>query len=167
MRRARGPTRLADLLPGAVGPVAAQRGFAATELIARWQDIAGPEIGPRTRPLRLAWPPRGEATDTAQTPTAVLHLKVESAFAMALHFEAPRLIERINAHLGWRCVGEVRLRQGPVGGAASEGPAPLPPPSREQSERLSAAVAQADDALAASLRRFGEAVMGSRIRRDR
>jgi hypothetical protein len=41
-------------------------------------------------------------------------IRVEGAFAIELQHMADVLIDRINAHLGWRCVGRLQFKQGPI-----------------------------------------------------
>jgi hypothetical protein len=159
MQRRHGPKRLADMIPAAIGQAAAERGFAAVELLSRWTEIAGPELGPRCRPVRFAWPPRGRASDPTAAPVgAVLHLRVESGFALNLQYESEALIARINAYLGWRCVEQIRLKQGPVGapGKGARAQPPLPAAARAALDDRLAAV---DADLAGPLRRLGEAVL--------
>lgn len=159
MRRSSGPRRLADLVPACVGPAAAERGFAAAELVSRWRDIAGPEIGAHSRPLRFGWPPRGRATDPTAAPAgAVLYLRVESGFALALQYQSEALIGRINAYLGWRCVEALRFKQGPLGPANGRAPASARLPA-EADEALAARLKGLDDALAEPLRRLGREVL--------
>ena len=47
---------------------------------------------------------------------ATLVVRVDGAFALELQHLAPLLVERINAHLGWRCIGKLALRQAPLAG---------------------------------------------------
>ena len=50
----------------------------------------------------------------ARPEPATLVVRVESAFALEMQHLAPIVIERVNAHYGWRCVGRLVLKQGPV-----------------------------------------------------
>lgn len=162
MHKYSGPRRLAELVPACVGPAAAERGFATAELLSRWPQIAGAQFGTRSRPVRFSWPPRGQASDPAAGPGgAVLHVKVENGFAMALQYESEALIARINAYLGWRCVQAIRFKQGPVGnrGAAAAPPAALDPAA---DMRLARSLDGVDETLAAPLRRLGRAVLAGR-----
>ena len=47
-------------------------------------------------------------------PPATLVLRVDGAFALEAQHAAAIIVERVNAHLGWRCVGKVAFRQGPL-----------------------------------------------------
>ena len=50
-------------------------------------------------------------------------IRVESAFALELQHLAPVVIERVNAYYGWRCIGKLVLKQGPVRRAEKKRPA--------------------------------------------
>jgi hypothetical protein len=101
-----GPRSLATLIPKLVRPAIGKRGFAEAGLIADWPAIAGAEIAVHCRPERLEFP-RGERTD------GTLHLRVEGAWAVAIQHLEPQLVERINASLGYRAIGRLRLLQAP------------------------------------------------------
>jgi hypothetical protein len=160
MRKPFGPRPIAELLPGALGEAATKRGFAGAELLGRWPAIAGGDIARHTRPVRLQWAPRGEATDPDKPPpAAVLHIRVDGAFALELQYATEQLIERINAYLGWRCVGAIRMRQGPVHSGENGAPS-LPPLPEDAARRLDASLGGVEEkVLANSLRRLGQAVL--------
>ncbi len=75
---------------------------------------------------------------------------------------APMLIERINAHLGWRCIGKLALRQAPLQGRPPPKPPP-PPPSPAAIERARDLVAGIeDDGLRMALVRLGSRALKPR-----
>jgi hypothetical protein len=166
MRKPFGPRAVGELIPDCLGEFAAKRGFAGAEILARWPSIAGEAIARHARPVRLQWPPRGAAADPEEIPAAaVLHIRVDGAFALELQYEADRLVERINAYLGWRCVGALRMRQGPV---EQRAPRPSAPSvvDAEAEARIAACLAPvAEEELAASLRRLGRAVLAKPVTR--
>jgi hypothetical protein len=167
MRKPFGPRPVGELIPACLGELSARRGFAGAEILARWQGIAGEAIAAHARPVRLQWPPRGGATDPDETPAAaVLHIRVEGAFALELQYEADRLVERINAYLGWRCVGSLRMRQGPVEARSAPRRSKPAPIDGEAERRLAASLAPvAEEPLAASLEKLGRAVLARRVTR--
>ena len=61
-------------------------------------------------------------------------IRVEGAFALELQHLAPIVIERVNTYYGWRCIGKLVLKQGPVRRAEKKRPAPpvLSAADREQ-----------------------------------
>jgi hypothetical protein len=70
-------------------------------------------------------------------------------------------MERVNTYYGWRCIGKLVLKQGPV-----RRPEKKRPPARTLSpadrEKVSAALEPiAEESLKAALDRLGQAVVGS------
>lgn len=153
---------LAELVPGAMGEALAAQGFAGSEILLRWNDIAGPELGSRSEPFRLAWPRgKGEGRDRAP---ATLHVQVESAFSLELQMQSAVIIERINRYFGWRCVGAIKIKQGPPGRrkAPPRTEAKLPPEAEERIASLTSGLE--DDRLADALKRLGRAVSSAQRR---
>ena len=111
MRR---PKPLADLLAPVLGPALAAQGFTGGDVISAWPEIVGERLAARSRPLRVEWPRRRAGQGAEPRDPATLILRVESAFALELQHLAPVVLERINAVYGWRCVGKLVLKQGPV-----------------------------------------------------
>lgn len=106
---------LADLIAGTVDPVLARQGFGQSNIILYWDDIVGERIASGSQPLKLQWPPRGKNPDPSRNiEPASLVIRVESGFALELQHLAPVIIDRVNAHLGWKCVGRLQLKQGPI-----------------------------------------------------
>lgn len=151
---------LAELVPDAMGKVLAAQGFAGGEILLRWRDIAGPELADRSEPVKLAWP-RGKAQERAP---ATLHVQVESAFSLEFQMQSAVIMERINRYFGWRCVGAVKLKQGPVGRRkpAPQAEIPISPEQEAHIESLTAGVE--DSRLAEALQRLGRAVAAARRR---
>jgi hypothetical protein len=105
--------------------------------------------------VKLEWPRRGRGDFHSRPEPATLIVRVESAFALELQHMAPLLIERINAHYGWRCVGRLVLKQGPVPRAKAKA---APPPELTADERtaLAAKTAAVSEApLRDALERLG------------
>ena len=93
---------------------------------------------------------------------ATLVLKVEGAFALEVEMASAQILERINAIFGWRCVGKLRLRQGPVR-TPSQPRAKELPLDGERAERLATTLAGVrDEELRASLERLGRSVLAQR-----
>jgi hypothetical protein len=80
-------------------------------LLFAWKEIVGQRIAESTRPVGLKWPPRAEKSNADVAAPATLIVRVDSAQAMDVQFALPRMIEAINAHVGWKCVGQIALRQ--------------------------------------------------------
>ncbi|HEX8166004.1 MAG TPA: DciA family protein [Beijerinckiaceae bacterium] len=155
------PKPLADFIDACLGPALARQGFAASDVIVAWPEIAGERLAAWSRPIKLEWPRRGRPDPDARPEPAALVVRVESAFALEMQHLAPLLVERINAHYGWRCVGRIVLKQGPVPRpkAKPKLPAELPAEDRERlAEKIRGVEAEP---LRAALDRLGAAVVGS------
>ena len=157
------PKPLADLIDACLGPALAAQGFASSDIIVAWPEIVGERLANFTQPLRLEWPRGPAARDRETRPEpATIVVRVESAFALEMQHLAPIVIERVNAHYGWRCIGRVVLKQGPVRRSASAPPSP-PPLTDQDRHRVNEAVRDVgEDALRGALERLGEAVIGAR-----
>jgi hypothetical protein len=128
---------LADLVGAAMDPVLARQGFGESDLILYWEDIVGARLAAMSEPIKLRWPPRGRSSDLSLVEPATLVIRVESGFALEMQHLADAVLERVNAHLGWKCVGRIALKQGPLGRqrsgkAASQGPSPAARASAEE-----------------------------------
>lgn len=96
-------------------------GFPAAAILTDWPMIVGAEVAAYTAPERLRWPnrPAPEADSDDQEPWhgaegATLQLRVEGPRALELQHRIPQLIERINAHFGFRAITDIRILQAPV-----------------------------------------------------
>ena len=154
-RRRSGARPLADFVAPGIADVCGKAGFSAVEVVTHWDEIVGPDLAPRCLPVRLQWPREEGAA-------ATLVVRVEGAYAIELQYASGIIVERINSYFGWRCVGRLQLRQGPVPQRHSRPPAPIEP------DKASVATVRAeigrfeDEALAASLAR-----LGALVRRER
>ena len=82
-----------------------RNGFASAELVAQWGVIADSDAAAQARPLRINWPKGASAARMGGT----LVLKAPAALALDLHYEAPRLIERVNQYLGYGAIGAIKI----------------------------------------------------------
>lgn len=158
-------TPLADLVGKALDPVVAKQGFGESDIILHWDHIVGPRLAAVSDPVRLQWPPRPSGrSPTAPPDPATLVVRIEGAFAIELQHVAPLVIERVNARLGWKCVGRIGIRQGP-GTRRPPRPARVPPDPQAAREAREAAAAIEDEALRAALARLGAAALTASRRR--
>ena len=146
---------LADLVGSLIDPVLARQGFGEADIILHWDDIVGARLSAVSRPLQLKWPPRPPGRIEPPQP-ATLVVRVESAFALELQHSADQVLARVNAHLGWRCVGKLAFRQGPVEAPAARGAGHGRPPAPAALEKAAAGLgAIEDEGLRAALARLG------------
>ena len=145
---------LAQLASGFLAEAFKKQGFASTELVTRWQDIVGPEIGAHAEPIKLQWP---RAIDGEPAEPATLVLRVEGPAAIEIQHLSNVILERVNRFFGWQAVGRVALRQAPLTRHAASPVAVEPAP--QEVERVAAALsAVADDELRMALARLGAAI---------
>jgi hypothetical protein len=145
---------LAQLASGFLAEAFKKQGFASTELVTRWQDIVGPEIGAHAEPIKLQWP---RAVDGEPAEPATLVLRVEGPAAIEIQHLSNVIMERVNRFFGWQAVGRIALRQAPLTRHAASPAAVEPAP--QEVERVAAALsAVADDELRMALARLGAAI---------
>lgn len=148
---------LARALRLTLDPCARRRGFAAATLFAEWSLIVGPVLARRCQPARL------EPGRSARSIGGTLVLHAGGGAALELQHAMPQLIERINAHYGFKAVRQVRLVQAPLPPA----PAPERPLGRalasDEEVDVQAAVAAVTEAgLRGALAGLGRAIRATR-----
>jgi hypothetical protein len=147
--------KLSELATGFLAETFKKQGFASTELVSRWANIVGPEIGAHAEPIKLQWPrtPDGEPSEPA-----TLVLRVEGPAAVEIQHLSNVILERVNRFFGWPAVGRLALRQAPLSRRTVAAHAPAGPPAAEI-EHVAAALGEvADDDLRMALARLGAAV---------
>lgn len=157
--RRRGPSPLADFVAPCIAPVLRKQGFGESDVVLHWPEIVGERLAEVCEPLKLQWPPAPPAPGPeAEARPATLVIRVEGAFALELQHLTSVVIERVNAHLGWRCVGRILLKQGPLQHAARR-KKPAPPDAACQARAEEATQRIDDEGLRAALSRLGARVM--------
>jgi hypothetical protein len=160
--RSFGPKPLADLVAPTLDPVLARQGFSEADLLLHWPDIVGSELAAHCAPLKLEWRRRRASEHRDATPPAVLIVRTEGAFALQLQHMASVVVERVNTHLGWACVGKLALRQGPLPQPAVSRRVRLVPDAAAQREAGRSTAGVADDNLRNALTRLGASVLSRR-----
>ncbi len=178
---------LADYALRQIDPLVARRGFGEAALILRWQEIVGERIASLCAPERLQWPPRPRrkvevalivhgdkvrAERTRGSEPATLILRVEPGFGLDIQHMTQTIVDRVNAHLGWRCVGRIIQRQGAspllpnfLSLSARPSPPPSDPAARARAEAVVAGIA--DLSLQSALLRLGENALRQKNGADR
>jgi hypothetical protein len=151
---------LADLVQTAIDPVLRRQGFGQSDLVLFWDDIVGERLAAMSQPVKVQWPVRqhGRAAENGPAP-ATLIVRVETGFALELQHLAPIVIERVNAHFGWRCVSRLLLKQGPVAAPplARHGPRPSDKVAETAAETIVGS--GMDEPLRLALTRLGARVL--------
>jgi hypothetical protein len=88
-----------------------KQGFASSELVTRWTDIAGAEIAAHAQPEKIRWQrtPEGDPPEPG-----TLVLRVEGPKAIEIQHQAGVIVERVNRFFGWKAIGQIALRQAPL-----------------------------------------------------
>ena len=147
------PRPLADLLNSTLSEGLARQGFASTELISRWRDIVGAEIGGSSEPVKIQWP---RSSDGDEPEPATLVLRVEGPAALEIQHLSAVILERVNRFFGWQAIGRIALRQAPL--KRREEPV-RPALDLEAAERIAAAMPEiTDESLRQALGRLGAAI---------
>ncbi len=153
---------LADLTAKAMDPVLAKQGFGAADLVLNWEEIVGDRLARVCEPIKLQWPTRPPKAEPGQVEPASLIVRVESGFAIELQHVGGTIIERVNTHLGWRCIGKLLLRQGPIGTQTKAKRRTLvdDPLARAQAEAEVASIE--DEGLREALTRLGTRILSEK-----
>jgi hypothetical protein len=156
MKPARGfAAQLGSLLKGVVEPTLAARGLGETSLVTAWPEIVGAEIARYARPIEIKWPPRGAKRGPEDAAPATLVLRVDGAFALEAQHAGPIIVERVNAHLGWRCIERVAFRQGPLAELKRKRRALPAPSAKAQAQAIALAAPIDDEELRLALTKLG------------
>ncbi len=130
------------------------QGFASSEIIARWADIAGAEIAAHSEPMKINWP---RAVDESSPEPATLVLRVEGPAALEIQHLSAVILERVNRFFGWQAIGRIALRQAPL--RRRDQPPPPPPLDPATVARIAASLpAVEDESLRQALGRLGAAI---------
>lgn len=157
------PKPLADFIDPCLGRALASQGFAASDVILAWPDIVGERLSHFSQPLKIDWPRRGATRGRDERPEpASLVVRVEGAFALEMQHLAAIVIERVNTYYGWRCIGKLVLKQGPVRRPAAARPAQRALEPAEIAAVAAATTGIVEDDLRGALDRLGAAVVAGR-----
>lgn len=150
---------LAELIDACMGRAFAAQGFASTDILSAWPGIVGERLARHSRPAKLEWPKRRNGEAGKPDPGSLI-VRVESAFALDLQHLAPILVERVNAHYGWACIGRIVLQQDRITRAPRK-PAPIPLDPARRGGIARAVSRIEDDGLRDALDRLGIAVVSA------
>jgi len=154
--KARGfAAQLGSLIGAMVEPALAARGLGEASLIADWPEIVGATIARYARPIQIQWPRRGAKRRPEESAAATLVLRVDGAFALEAQHAREIIVERVNAHLGWRCIERIAFRQGPLAEAKKKRRAAPAPSAEAQAEAVALAAPIEDEELRQALTRLG------------
>lgn len=155
--KTRGPIRSARRIAGAVqkvaGPAYRSHSRPGHDLGAAWAQIVGETLAHMTRPDHYQ-PGKGAANN------GVLTIRVAGAFGLDIQHLQPQIIDRVNAHFGYRAIDRIKIIQGPL----PEATRPLTPSRQkaispaDQSTITDHTKAVTDDRLRNALETLGKGI---------
>jgi hypothetical protein len=152
---------LADLVEPCIGAALLEKGFSQSGIVMYWPDIVGARLAEFCEPMTVQWPVRRPGQSAPASATLVV--RVEGGFALELQHLAPLLIERLNSHLGWRCIGRLVLKQGPLMRRSPPRAQKAAPPPAALARAAGVAAGIESDDLRAALTRLGARIFERRI----
>ena len=140
----------------------AKRGFARATLLTDWERVVGAGLAAMCRPVRLSHA-------AAEGLGGTLTVGVKGARALETQHLVPQIVERVNAHYGYRAVARVRLSQiGPEAFAAMRARPGMAPPPEAAARAVRRGVAPvADEGLRGALERLGLNVAAASRAKDK
>lgn len=155
--------KLGDIVPDCVAPSLKVQGFADASLHMHWAEIAGADLARFCEPIALRWPSGQEVMAPARPRGGALTVRVVSAFSLDLQHMAPVILQRVNAHFGWRCVERITFKQGPLRRQAARKVPSRPLITPDISATLDRTLSDiGDEGLKTALARLGVGVLGRR-----
>lgn len=100
------PHPLSDLVPGLVRESLGKKSLLFGKMLSAWTDIAGPDVSAHAIPLDLKFSKSPDKKNQA-----VLHLAVESAYALEMSYQKTLLIERLNMFFGYAAIKDIKMMQ--------------------------------------------------------
>ena len=149
-RRFKGFEPAGSLLRQQIRKAGEDRGFAVARLLTNWAEIAGPDVAPVTRPVKVSYPQTGFG--------ATLTLLVKGASAPLIEAQLPQLKTRINRCYGYNAIARIRLTQ-TAGELMGEKPTVVPeiPRRSPEAQRITAIIG--DATLREALEALGNRVL--------
>jgi len=99
----RGFESASGLLRDPIRKAGESRGFAVTKLLTHWPEVAGPDLAPLCRPVKIGYGQGGLG--------ATLTLLATGAAAPLVQMQLERLREKVNAIYGYAAISRIRVTQ--------------------------------------------------------
>lgn len=126
-RVARGLLGIAAIMERVARPALGKRGFAAGQIIGRWDEIVGRDLATVSVPDKIHF-------ERGHNSNGTLYLRVASgAAATLIQPQASAIIERVNTFLGPGTIKRIKVSQGPLATIKTTRTWPEPPPLSEES----------------------------------
>ncbi|NJO56040.1 MAG: DUF721 domain-containing protein [Rhodospirillales bacterium] len=145
---------ISETIGSVTAPLIGKRCLLVAELLPFWDEVCCANWSSATRPVRLVMPAKRRSN-------GVLHIEVQGgSIAIELQHEAPALIGRINAFLGFEAVARLKVIQvgGSPGGLAKARTETWPCPPAEYKPASVSLDLIADERLRRSLARLAHSL---------
>lgn len=155
-----GPRAIGSFVDKSTRTALVRRGFAQSDILAKWASIVGPNLANASSPERFVYK-RGKNHE------ATLKIRVTPGFAPEFQQFEPLIIERINSYFGYKAVARLSLIQAPIKKEKTFQKQQLPPPNKEQSAWLKTTLEEIEDEeLRENLKAVGSRILGRKNLRD-
>jgi len=153
----KGFMRMSSAAKGMIRPALTKRGFSEPQLLIDWDAVVGDQIADLCRPVKLGYASK-------QGMGGTLTVGALGASALEVQHMTPRIIERVNAHYGYRAISRIRLVQlGPEAFEKRRMRRDVPHPRPEDVARIRDMVDPvASDGLRGALEKLGRNIAMSR-----
>lgn len=161
-RRGYGFRQTGQLLETRIRTAGESRGFAVSKLLTHWEEVAGPDMAAKVRPVTVNYGRKGFG--------ATLTVLTSGAFAPLLEMQKERLRDKVNACYGYNAISRIKITQTASTGFAEPGADFTPAPRREgppkpkpvtEAARAVAGAVQ-DPGLRDALARLGSNILNSK-----
>lgn len=103
---------LADLMSNVLEDVVARKSGMTLDMIAAWDEIAGPNYAHCTKAEKIVWPRRSSDLDPFEP--GMLVVACDDAKAVFFQHESGQVIERLNQFFGFEAVAKIKIVQKPI-----------------------------------------------------
>ncbi|MEM9471798.1 MAG: DciA family protein [Pseudomonadota bacterium] len=140
-------------------PAFEQYGFAHGDLVAQWTAIVGDQVAAQCSPERMVWP-KGRDKAQRHTEGATLTVRADHGAGLALSYETPAIIDRINGFFGYNAVAKIKIVQGARAGNGKHKSREVAVPTPEVIEHVAQKTGSIENQdLKAALTRLGGAAL--------
>lgn len=171
------PRPLSTLVPSLTKDLFGRKNMLFGKMMSEWAHIAGPEIASRTTPLELKFQRQKEGVKGQQkgSAQAILHLGVQTAFALEMSYQKSLLIERLNMFYGYAAIKDIKIIQhSEVMNNKKRPQAKIRPVTLQEQQKIDAMIAGTDvpldkvmnNDLQEALKRLGKSILARKSDKD-
>jgi hypothetical protein len=153
------PRPLSDFTSGVTKNILGKKGMLFGRMVAEWAHIVGSDTAAKSIPLDLKYTKKQN-----QQSEAVLHLAVQSAFALELSYEKGLLIQRLNEFFGYPAIRDIKfIQQTNVMGRKAGSLVAMRPLTLQEQQSLDGIVEKIEEnGLQTALKNLGKAMLSRR-----